>query len=179
MQPSQPPLQTLTISPVHPEHTLAVLAFETENREYFEQWITTRGDDYYNEPSVMKSLEHALVVAHLGQERHYLVWLESEVVGRVTLRHIDQHYLHQATLGYRFSQRHAGQGFATAAVNTVMSLACTNLHLLRLNAVVAEGNTASQRIMEKCHFRVVNRTPAHTILKGKQMDVLHYTRELT
>ena len=169
---------TLQISPAHPEHTQAVPAFELENRRYFEQWIATRGDDYYHEQVVSASLQQALVAASLQKECHYLAWVDSEIVGRVTLRHIERDFFHQATLGYRFSQRHAGQGFATAAVEAVIQLAVAELHLRRLKAVVAAGNTASQRIMEKSHFQCISRSHAATLLHGKWLDVLHYERRL-
>ncbi|MFZ6773620.1 GNAT family N-acetyltransferase [Undibacterium sp. SXout7W] len=170
---------SLQISPTHPEYAKAVLAFELENRRYFEQWIATRGDDYYHEQAVSASLQQAQMSANLQKECHYLAWVGSEIVGRVTLRHIDRVFFHQATLGYRFSQRHAGQGFATAAVDIVIQLAVADLHLRRLKAVVAAGNKASQRIMEKCHFQCISRSHATTLLHGKWLDVLHYERRLS
>ena len=54
---SAPP--SVSIEPTSPEHADELFVFEVENREFFEQWIAGRGDDYYSVENVRQSLSRA------------------------------------------------------------------------------------------------------------------------
>lgn len=62
-------------------------------------------------------------------------------------------YLDAPDVGYAFLQRHNGQGFATEALQAVLSDARQRLALPLLYAITSPDNTASIRVLEKCGFR--------------------------
>lgn len=167
---------TLTIALVKADDASAVLAFEQENRYHFEEWIAGRGDDFYSLPEVRSSLEQAQYLANAKREYHYLAWVGSEVVGRITLRGVEQDQYHKAFLGYRFSQRHGGHGYATAAVNAVVAQAFDEFKLNRIEAVVIIDNLPSQAIMRKCGFDEYGHSHASVLRNGIWMDMLHYEK---
>ncbi|MEM1128057.1 MAG: hypothetical protein AAGI71_15530 [Bacteroidota bacterium] len=49
----------VSIEPASPEHAQEVLAFELENRDFFERWMASRGDEYYHLDRVRRSLSEA------------------------------------------------------------------------------------------------------------------------
>jgi len=56
-------------------------------------------------------------------------------------------------IGYWLSHDHWGQGYATEAVQCVEALAFDWLDLPQLSTVTRKNNLASQRVLEKSHFR--------------------------
>ncbi|MDE2430995.1 MAG: GNAT family N-acetyltransferase [Burkholderiales bacterium] len=157
----------------------AVLAFEAENRAFFEQWVAGRGDAYYDLSAVKTSLERAQHAAQIQSEFHYLAWAGSEIVGRVTLRHIEREHFNKAELGYRFSQRHTGRGYASQAVEKVLEQAFKELRLWRVEASVIENNLGSRAIMRKNGFRQYGHAHAAVLRHGKWMDLLHFEKHAT
>ncbi|MFZ6656057.1 GNAT family N-acetyltransferase [Undibacterium sp. TJN19] len=166
----------LKITLAKSDDAAAVLAFELENRAHFEQWIASRGDEFYSLAEVRVSLEQAQFSVHAKREYHYLAWVDHEIVGRITLRGIEREYFHKALLGYRFSQRHGGRGFGTEAVKAVVALGFSELQLNRIEATVILDNLPSQAIMRKCGFRQFGHSHSSVLRNGMWMDMLHFER---
>ena len=55
--------------------------------------------------------------------------------------------------GYWIGEPYWGKGFATEALNKVLDFAFDELQIVRVQAFVFEGNTASERVLEKCGFK--------------------------
>ncbi|MEM1094070.1 MAG: GNAT family protein [Bacteroidota bacterium] len=173
------PDPNLTIVPATLAYADALLAFELENRAFFEQWIASRGDAFY-------ALEH--VVAHLAaaeQDREadrshmYLVLAGTTLVGRVNLRGVERQQFHKAMLGYRMGKQHTGRGFATEAVRLVLREACGPLQLRRVEAVVRDGNPGSHRVLERNGFQLYGRSTQSVLYHGQWYDLHHYERHCT
>jgi ribosomal-protein-alanine N-acetyltransferase len=130
------------------DHAPAVLAFELAHREYFETFISDRGDAYFD----------GFAEAHLAllddQEAgrgayHLLVGEDGSVLGRFNLILSGNG---SATLGYRVGQHVAGRGVATAGVRELCVLAAARYGLRTLEAAVSEANVASRRVLVKAGF---------------------------
>ncbi|MBC3886205.1 GNAT family N-acetyltransferase [Undibacterium griseum] len=166
----------LHIRLAHTDDSTALLAFELENRGHFEQWIASRGAAFYTPENVRESLRQAQWQAQAQQELHYLAWNGDEIVGRITLRGIEKKDYFRATLGYRFSARHGGQGYATEAVNAVVQHAFATLGLWRIEAMVIADNHSSLAIMRKCSFTQFGHAHSALLRNGKWMDMLYFER---
>jgi len=166
----------LHITLAMPEHTDALLAFELENRTHFEQWIASRGDGFYTPAAVRASLEQAQWARNAHREYHYLAWLNDTIIGRVTLRGAERELYYKAALGYRFSARHGGKGYASQAVNQVVEEAFRSLNLWRIEAVVIADNLPSQAVIRKCGFQQYGHSRQAVLRHGAWMDLLHYER---
>jgi 8-oxo-dGTP diphosphatase len=57
-------------------------------------------------------------------------------------------------LGYAIAPKQQANGFASEAAASVVELAFTEMHLLRLRATVLQDNVASRRVLEHMHFGV-------------------------
>jgi ribosomal-protein-alanine N-acetyltransferase len=79
-------------------------------------------------------------------------------------------------LGYRLAKTQTGAGHATTAVALVKGIAHTKLGLKRLRAVVAQGNVASTRVLEKSGFVRMPADARPTNWMGSPL--LHYQCDL-
>jgi ribosomal-protein-alanine N-acetyltransferase len=134
-----------------PEHAAAVLAFERENRAYFAQSISDRGDEYFEgfaaqHRAALDEQESGISVFHV------LIDEDGTVVGRVNLYDVVDR---TAELGYRVAQQVSGRGVATSGVRSLCRLAGDDYGLQTLRAGTSKENVASQRVLEKAGFVVI------------------------
>jgi ribosomal-protein-alanine N-acetyltransferase len=80
-------------------------------------------------------------------------------------------------IGYWLGEGYWGRGIAGEAVRGVCPLAYERLALDRLRAVVRSGNTASERILERCGFRMQSRMRRSDRRPGSAVVELVYTRD--
>lgn len=162
-----PELQMLCVN-----HGPAVLAFELENRAYFAESISDRGDAFYD--TLAERLGSMLAEQATGASAFYVYTDEAgAILGRFNLYGIKDGI---ATLGYRVAQHAAGHGVATAAALTLCGLAATQYGLRALMAATSHDNVASQRVLLKIGFVPIG--PADPADIGGKQGTL-YRRALT
>jgi ribosomal-protein-alanine N-acetyltransferase len=130
------------------EHADALLAFELENRAYFAETISDRGDDYF----ANFTARHAEIIAdqEAGEIRmHVIVDDDGRILGRVNLYNLRDG---EAEIGYRIAQRATGRGLATAGVGRVCELATEDYGLVRLRARTTLDNLASRTVLARSGF---------------------------
>jgi len=129
-------------------HEAAVLAFEQENRAYFAEWVSDRGDDFYEEfPERHRAL---LAEQEAGScVFHVLVDGDETVVGRFNLYDLVEG---TAVVGYRVAQRVSGRGVATSGLRNLCRIAGEECGLRTLRAAASNENVASQRVLAKAGF---------------------------
>jgi ribosomal-protein-alanine N-acetyltransferase len=130
------------------DHEAAVLTFERENREYFAEWVSDRGDDFYEEfaerhREFLAEQEAGICVFHV------LVDEDETVVGRFNLYNLEDG---TADVGYRVAQRVSGHGVATSALRNLCRIAGEEYGLRTLRAATSNENVASQRVLAKAGF---------------------------
>jgi len=79
---------------------------------------------------------------------------------------------HSAEVGYWIGEPFWGKGITTAAVALIVDYGFKTLGLQRIYASVFEGNIASQRVLEKCGFKLEG-----TLVKGAFKNN-HYINDL-
>lgn len=164
-------LRTLTT-----QDLLPLLAFERDNRAWFEQFVEGRGDAFYTQEGVAQHI--ATYLEGLAKGTWYpglLVDQTGEIIGRTNLKGINTSE-GSADLGYRLAKTQTGAGRATIAVELVKDIAHSQLGLKRLRAVVAQGNVASHRVLERSGFERVPADALPANLVGRPL--VHYQCEL-
>jgi ribosomal-protein-alanine N-acetyltransferase len=157
---------------VRADHGRAILAFELENRGYFSESISDRGDDYFNQFEQRHNELLAEQEAGIGAS-YVLVDQDGSVLGRFNLYRLQEG---GAEVGYRVAQRAAGRGVASAALRDLCKLATSRYGLRMLKAATSDQNVASQRVLMKAGF--VPAGPADPAdIGGKQGS--WYRRDLT
>ncbi|UCH09529.1 MAG: GNAT family N-acetyltransferase [Fidelibacterota bacterium] len=94
-------------------------------------------------------------------------WLTIEILSRL-------HGL--ARLGYTIGRDYWGQGYATAAVQTVVHQLFTETPIERIEADCSIHNPASRRVLEKCGFRFIGTKRKYLVIQGERVD--HHYFEL-
>lgn len=153
----------------------ALLAFELENRAFFEALINARPPAYYSEDGVRQAIETALadVASDLGYQ--FLVKADGTIVGRVNLRDVDR-TRGSAVLGYRIAAAQVRKGYAGAAVRAVLDIAFGQLGLQRIEAGVRISNLGSVQVLLNNGFVQCGLTPGGVVLNGVAHDRLHFER---
>jgi ribosomal-protein-alanine N-acetyltransferase len=139
------------LQPLRADHAAAVLEFETENRAWFTESISDRGDEYFEKFAA----RHSFLIADqdAGNGAYYvLVAEDGSVLGRFNLIFREDGV---AELGYRLAQHVAGRGVATANVREVCSFAASRHGIVTLRAATSHANVASQRVLLNAGFTEV------------------------
>jgi ribosomal-protein-alanine N-acetyltransferase len=130
------------------DHVPAVLAFELANRAYFANFISDRGEEFfdhfdeaYNE--LLEEQEAGTCIFHV------LISEDGTVLGLFNLRDLEDG---AAVLGYRVAQHVAGRGVATATVQELCRVAAQRYGLRTLRAATNLDNVASQKVLTKAGF---------------------------
>lgn len=75
---------------------------------------------------------------------------ENELIGGIGLH---KRAVHCYETGYWIGEQYWGKGYATEALNKALDFAFNELKIVRVEAFVFEGNSASERVLEKCGFK--------------------------
>jgi ribosomal-protein-alanine N-acetyltransferase len=136
-----------------------LLAFELENREWFEQHVEARAAGFYTPAGVAEHIaDYLREYAAGGMHPCVLVSDDGAITGRANLRRIDP-VAGSGEVGYRIARSQARKGLASGALEHLKELARTRYGLRMLNAWIAADNLGSARVMEKCHFTRATLTP--------------------
>lgn len=154
-----------------------LLAFELENRAFFEAHINARPADYYSLDAVRAAIAAAQREAAEDKAyQHLLRDGRGRLVGRANLTRVRRAHFHSAELGYRVAQAACGQGHASQALALLLDKAFGELALQRLEATARPENLGSCRVLEKNGFRLFGRSSRSFELAGQWFDLNHYER---
>ncbi|WP_374568053.1 GNAT family N-acetyltransferase [Ideonella sp.] len=154
----------------------ALLAFELENRAFFEATINARPADYYSAEGVGAAIEQAQREARDDRAYQYLLWDSGALVGRVNLTKVRRAHFHSAEVGYRIAQSAGGRGLASEAVRQVLAKAFGEHGLVRVEATARPENEGSTRVLQKNGFTPFGRSHRSFELAGIWYDLLHFER---
>jgi ribosomal-protein-alanine N-acetyltransferase len=160
---------------LEPADHAALLAFELENRAFFEANINARAPAYYSEEGVRQAIATALtdVAGDLGYQ--FLIKAGGDIVGRINLRDVDR-ARGSAVLGYRIAAAQVRKGYAGAAMRAVLDIAFGRLGLQRIEAGARIGNLGSVQVLLNNGFVQCGRTPGGVVLNGVAHDRLQFER---
>ncbi|MDQ2821880.1 MAG: GNAT family N-acetyltransferase [Pseudomonadota bacterium] len=160
---------------VEPADHAALLAFELENRAFFEACINARAPAYYSEEGVRQAIEIALTDVAGDRGYQFLIKEGGDIVGRINLRDVDR-ARGSAVLGYRIAAAQVRKGYAGAAVRGLLDIAFGRLGLKRIEAGARISNLASVQVLLNNGFVQCGLTPGGVVLNGVAHDRLHFER---
>lgn len=147
--------------------------FELENRNFFEETVPTRGDDYYK-PKVFKIRHETLLYEQAeGISNFYLIKDEnSSILGRINLVDIDVSHKF-AHLGYRVGHRHTGKGVAKKALELLLEIVGQQ-DVKQVKAMTTTNNIASQKVLEKNGFKQTACDEEEFDMNGQKLTFIYY-----
>lgn len=141
-----------------------LLEFELKNRNFFEDMVPSRGDEYYNPDVFNKNLIALLDEQFQGLSQFYLIKDNKQILGRINLVDFDE-YRKICHLGYRIGQEHTKKGIGSKALAILLeSLTDTNIEVIK--AKTTTNNIASQKVLEKNGFEKMEGTSNEQVEKN-------------
>lgn len=171
--PHVPPVSIALLSDADQDE---LLAFETENREFFAASVGDRGDEYF----ASFPQRHARLVAE-NRDGTSMLFVARDGVGRVVGRvNIGDIHDGRGDMGYRIARSACGRGVATSAVRLALEAAAAR-GVTRVTAATTPDNLASQRVLVANGFEPVpDGEPASLELgaSGRTAPAVHFARDL-
>lgn len=160
-------LHTCTIRSFVPDDAAALARNASDER--IARWTSDRFPHPYTR-------EHAQAFIERAGETCWAIDLGGEVVGGIALVPKDDIHRRSADIGYWLAPAYWGRGIATEAVRFACEHAFGPLDLIRVQALVFEGNDASMRVLDKCGFVLEARHRRAAVKYDRVLDELVYAR---
>jgi RimJ/RimL family protein N-acetyltransferase len=158
-------VSALALSPLSEVHARALYDLVQENRSH----LTAYGD-YVDLAALSLEALEAQLAGSAGDNLQFGIFLHQELIGRVDLVPVAPP---RYGLGYWLAQRWTGKGYATAALETLMEFAGTDLQATDIYAGVTNGNWRSAAVLERAGFQPVEvfetYTRFHRALTGHRL----------
>lgn len=158
---------------LHADAETALYEFERKNRDYFEAFIPSRGDDFYQPDVFTQRLGQLLAEQEQGEDRYYLYYDDQTLIGRMNLTNITAEG--QAEAGYRIGAEAAGNGAATAGL-ALLLLEAEQAGLTTITARATATNPASVKVLERNGF--IQYDTESLVWNGMKDKLHHYKRHL-
>lgn len=154
--------------------------FETKNKAFFEKYVPSRGEDYFNYETFVERNNLLLESQKQGKDYFFVIRNEeNRIIGRVNLMDIDYDYKKKtAYIGYRVDEQYTGKGVATKGVERLVEFAI-DLGITQLFAQTTDRNLGAQEVMTKTGFVAVDAVPETVTLKGEELRFLTFRRVLS
>ncbi|PFG38901.1 ribosomal-protein-alanine N-acetyltransferase [Georgenia soli] len=142
----------VTLRPLRQRDRYVWEALRRANAAWLERWEATSptGEPPTSFRSYVRSLDRS---ARAGTTLPFVMELDGELVGQLTLSSITRGSFWSATIGYWISQHVAGRGVTPLAVAMVSDFAWFEAGLHRIEINIRPENAASLRVVDKLGFR--------------------------
>ncbi|MBB1466651.1 GNAT family N-acetyltransferase [Vibrio sp. SG41-7] len=163
---------------LHPSDASALLEFEVENREWFEQFVPAREDRFYSNTGVAEQITSFLTEYDNGEMIPMLIKdANGTICGRINVRDIDQN-ADSGELGYRVGRPFASKGIASNAVRKLLIYLAEHSSLKYVDAYALVGNVGSNKILFNTGFELVEHVESYAVFKGEHQDANYYRKVL-
>mgnify|MGYP000856639104 FL=1 len=109
----------------------------------------------------------------------FAIEFEGEYVGNIGLHRQSDVYRKTAELGYFIGEPYWHRGITPRAVNLICEYGFRELDIIKIFSGVFSFNTPSQRVLEKCGFKLEAVLRAAVIKNGKICDEYRYAKILS
>lgn len=133
-------------------------------------WAPIPPEAFYTLKYQKRRLQRYRELVRTAQEYRFGVFDDDKMVASINLTSIEYGAFQNGRLGYSVDAEYTGKGVATEFIGHVCQFAFDRLRLHRLEANVMPRNMASQRVLQKCGFTLVGRSPGMVRINGVWED---------
>ncbi len=149
--------------------------FENVNRDYFEKFIPSRGEDYCDYKIFLQRHKHLTDEQNNGLSYFYLIKdKNNNILRRINLVETENDKIF--SLGYRISEDYSGQGIASKALNILLKI-IDREKIVEIHGKTTNDNISSQRIMEKNGFIFVGVDDNSFYFNSKKVNFVNYIKK--
>lgn len=125
-----------------------------ESRAFLTPWEPTWAPDELTRNAFRRRLRRYHRDAREGFGHAFFIFRRSDdrLLGGITLSNVRRGVTQSCSLGYWMGQHHAGQGYMSDAVRSVLGFVFNDLGLHRLEAACLPTNEASKRVLRRVGF---------------------------
>ena len=164
---------------LHPRDVSALLEFEVENREWFEQFVPAREDRFYSNAGVAEQVTNFLTEYDNGEMIPMLIKdANGTICGRINVRDIGLNG-ESGELGYRVGRSFGSKGIASNAVRKLLVYLAEYSSLKYVDAYALVGNVGSNKILSNTGFELVGTVENYAVFKGENQDANYYRKALS
>lgn len=168
-------LKNMHFEKLNEAHANSLLAFELENRDFFEDLISPRDTNFFSESGISEHINDLLDEDYQHKACSFVLTENKSIIARANIKNIKADG--SAEIGYRVAKVASGKGVGSFCVQHLVSF-CQSLKLEKINALVMNNNPASERVLLKNKFELFLCLPNEYIHKGLPMHGLKYVRTL-
>ncbi|MCS4484962.1 GNAT family N-acetyltransferase [Gleimia sp. 6138-11-ORH1] len=148
------PVKYLWMQPVLGSFHQQVAALHAENTAWLSPWEVKPPPEYPAEVPTLAQYRRIQDWKFVkGESLNYLVYLDTEPVGVVSLTNIERGASQSATLGYWLAEAYTGLGIGRTAVREVIDFCFLELKLHRIDVYIRPENTASINLISSLPFK--------------------------
>ena len=150
-----------------------VLNFYLENKGLFEQYESTRPDNFYTIDYIKLVLAWEMTTVEKGSAVRFWVFEpgnEKKIIGTVSFQNMDHSTYRSCRLGYKFHQsfHHMGYGFEAVLHSCDIIFSDFNIH--RIEAHTMPSNIPSIKLLEKVGFQYEGLLRDYAKIQGQFRD---------
>lgn len=147
--------------------------------------------EYLNNPKVTKYLTSRIPQPYRKEDAEWWINEGSKAgivrtieykgifIGAVAANRMQFEHSRSAEIGYWLAERYWGKGIATDALTQLSAFIFANTDIVRLQAHVFEGNSASAKVLEKAGYCLEGTLRKAIFKQGVFMNASLYARVLT
>ncbi|MFH1769283.1 MAG: GNAT family protein [Parcubacteria group bacterium] len=109
-------------------------------------------DSFPNPYTVSDAQDYLILIMARDPRPHFAITASDKLIGGLGFERGVDVERYSSVITYWLGRQYWGHGIATMVVNGVCDYAFEHTDIVRLSARVFDGNSASERILEKCGF---------------------------
>ncbi len=160
-----------------PEDAEKYLKYQTDNREFLEEFEPVKEDRYYTLEGQREELKARFSQFLNGNTVSFGIFRDDLLLGKIRISNIILGSFRNANLGYSLHKDYLNQGYMSEAVGMVLEYCFNELDLHRVEASILVNNIASQKVLLNNRFIELGINRNYLAINGKWQD--HKTFYLT
>ncbi|WP_051348616.1 GNAT family N-acetyltransferase [Peribacillus kribbensis] len=144
------------------------------NRHVWQAFEPSRSKEYYTIENQRKAIREDKELFKKGRAYNFGIFLNDNggLIGDISLYDVKMGFFQSASTGYSIDTDLTGKGFASEALDLMITFAFQTLKLRRMEAGVSPENPRSMRVLEKNGFRREGLMRENLLINGEWKD--HY-----
>ncbi|MDD6035929.1 MAG: GNAT family protein [Lachnospiraceae bacterium] len=159
------------------EYSNALLAFMTENKDFFAPYEPLRQPGFYTEEFQARVLRAEFLATLRSTYLRYYLFLKEDtehIIGTVSFSGISRTD-GSCRVGYKLDRLHTGRGYATEALRCLLPELGKSLQIHRVEADILLENAPSLRLIERLGFAYEGVARSSHEIGGIWRDHLRYS----
>jgi ribosomal-protein-alanine N-acetyltransferase len=164
------------------KHVEAILTYLTENKIFFQPWMSTVTPTYYTQAEQQRWIEHDYQLYRTKAKLKFYIATQqapNEIIGDIVFSNIIFGGFQSCFLGYKQAEKHNGNGYMKEGIETAVNYMFNAWKLHRIEANIVPRNLKSIRLIKGLGFEEEGLSTKYLQLNGVWEDHIHFVKRNT